>query len=510
MRSQVFAFFICVFILGSAQGLGRKRVDSIETCAVVNGEKVCRKKEMNIVDDRNLNQLNDEVIFAEEKEEEDESCVDTHELCAFWASVDECTKNPNYMLKSCPKSCNSCPNTMVDGLTLEQVEEKDQLLAGIAKYGEPQEVEKSSQDKTMFVIRKSLDYMENFIHAEKPTHNLSEEVINACRNAESRCSYWATSGECDNNPSYMVTKCAPACLSCHKIDYDTRCGKRDPNLPPGLKPGELNLMFERIVATAPGNATEETQLLAQQGKVQEDGTPYYTVTVHSRPASDASKPDENGVIPVSKSQDFEEDPWVITFDNFLTDEECQHLIELGHMHGYKRSTDVGKKNADGSFGVSVGNGRTSENAWCDTKSGCRFDPIAARVMQRISNVTGIPAQNNEDLQLLKYEVGQYYRAHHDYIRHQKDRHSGPRMLTFFLYLTEVEEGGATRLNNLGIDITPKRGRALLWPSVTNHDPSSVDSRTKHEALAVLKGTKFAANAWIHMYDSIAAHKMGCN
>ncbi len=78
--------------------------------------------------------------------------------------------------------------------------------------------------------------------------------------------------------------------------------------------------------------------------------------------------------------------------------------------------------------------------------------------------------NSLYIYLVQYEVGQYYRAHHDYIRHQKDRHSGPRMLTFFLYLTEVEEGGATRLNNLGIDITPKRGRALLWPSVTNHDP----------------------------------------
>ena len=70
----------------------------------------------------------------------------------------------------------------------------------------------------------------------------------------------------------------------------------------------------------------------------------------------------------------------------------------------------------------------------------------------------------------KYEVGQFYNPHHDYIGHQRDRQPGPRILTFFLYLTDVEEGGGTRLNDLNIEIKPKMGRALLWPSVMNYDP----------------------------------------
>ena len=70
----------------------------------------------------------------------------------------------------------------------------------------------------------------------------------------------------------------------------------------------------------------------------------------------------------------------------------------------------------------------------------------------------------------QYEPGQFYNAHHDYIGHQRNRHSGPRILTFFLYLSDVEAGGATRLNNLKIDVQPKRGRALLWPSVYRYDP----------------------------------------
>ncbi len=73
-------------------------------------------------------------------------------------------------------------------------------------------------------------------------------------------------------------------------------------------------MYERIVETAPGNASDTTQLLAQERKVQDDGTPYYTVTVHSRPASDSPKPDENGVIPTNEQKDQGKKSCVITLE----------------------------------------------------------------------------------------------------------------------------------------------------------------------------------------------------
>ena len=43
--------------------------------------------------------------------------------------------------------------------------------------------------------------------------------------------------------------------------------------------------------------------------------------------------------------------------------------------------------------------------------------------------------------LLKYEEGQFYQTHTDYIDFQVDRPSGVRVLTFYIYLNDVEEGG---------------------------------------------------------------------
>ena len=44
----------------------------------------------------------------------------------------------------------------------------------------------------------------------------------------------------------------------------------------------------------------------------------------------------------------------------------------------------------------------------------------------------------------------------------------------------------------------------------NHHYSVKDYRTRHEALPVEKGRKFAANAWIHLFNNVEAQKQGCN
>jgi len=96
-------------------------------------------------------------------------------------------------------------------------------------------------------------------------------------------------------------------------------------------------------------------------------------------------------------------------------------------------------------------------------------------------------------QMLRYEEGEYYRSHHDLIEHQIDRQEGVRIMTVYLYLNDLDEeaGGGTQFTNLGgLTVQPKRGRALLWPSVLDEDPHKKDVRTMHQAMPVIKGVKY--------------------
>ena len=71
----------------------------------------------------------------------------------------------------------------------------------------------------------------------------------------------------------------------------------------------------------------------------------------------------------------------------------------------------------------------------------------------------------------------------------------------------MEEGGATRFTDvfgddtgIHIDVKPKKGTALIWPSMLSDDILTIDERTYHAALEVTKGVKYGANAWLHLRE----------
>ncbi|KAL3915536.1 MAG: hypothetical protein SGARI_008161, partial [Bacillariaceae sp.] len=180
-------------------------------------------------------------------------------------------------------------------------------------------------------------------------------------------------------------------------------------------------------------------------------------------------------------------------ENVATESECQEMIEMGAARGYERSQDVGEKKFDGTYAAKQQDTRTSHNTWCLDE--CYKHTDHQTTIKRVENITGIPDTNSEYWQFLQYEEGQFYAEHHDYIPFHLERSQGVRILTVFLYLNDVEEGGGTHFSQLGITVQPKRGRVVIWPSVHDHDPNKKDPRTHHEALPVKKGIKYGANAW---------------
>jgi prolyl 4-hydroxylase len=173
----------------------------------------------------------------------------------------------------------------------------------------------------------------------------------------------------------MKKSCAPACKSCDYLSIEGRC-PLDPDAPNTWSAGDLNAMFVRL--------TKEPYLSMYETKI-------------------LSSPEMNG------------GPWVITMENVVSEKEANTLIELGAIEGYERSSDVGALKADGTFENNVNSGRTSTNAWC--LNDCYKNETALAVVDRLSQITGINETNSENLQMLRYEEGQHYQVHHDYIGH---------------------------------------------------------------------------------------------
>ena len=188
------------------------------------------------------------------------------------------------------------------------------------------------------------------------------------------------------------------CRSDHDTDTtrDHSCAPR-PEDPVAWKPADLDHMFERIIQTFDHvkvwscTLTATNQLKATQTSTRGSGT------------EDA---DGNKHYPLVG-------PWIITIDNFISPAEAQHLIDWGKQLGYERSQGVAQDldheelDRDGalsSVGV-VSADRTSTNTWCE--EGCHDDPVVVNVKNRLENLTGIPMDNAELIQLLQCTYGHF-------------------------------------------------------------------------------------------------------
>jgi len=397
-------------------------------------------------------------------EAEDSNCQDDEAQCSSWADHGECDNNPNYMLHFCRRSCLQCAD-QAEELQRKLDEEKKKIRTWTnteLEFGEDIGVKQNLENVDFSVSREEGTARINASREHIRNGNIGQDVIEICKNQHEDCTTWAVAGECEKNKKYMVGNCAPACLQCDMLLLDKRC-PIDRNAIPAWEPGSLNAMFERLTS--------------------EEVASKYPVTILSR------------------------DPWVVTLDDVISEEEALRLIDLGGLEGYKRSEDVGEKKSDGTYGSVVSTGRTSSNAWCTGE--CYEDPISIKVMNRLTELTMINEKNSEFLQLLRYEPGQFYEDHHDYIPHNRDNQQGVRILTSYLYLNDVEAGGGTKFTDLNITVMPKRGRALFWPSVLNDSPHQKDRRTNHQALPVEAGIKYGANGWYHQFDFKTPYEEGC-
>ena len=226
---------------------------------------------------------------------------------------------------------------------------------------------------------------------------------------------------------------------------------------------------------------------------------------------------------------------------------------------------------------------------------CVLAPAPISVYQSINQSSNCIYRSTDN-------VGQFYESHNDYIPLHAERFPGVRILTVYMYLNDVEQGGGTHFPRLGLvrlnvcvrlclcvldwwngppkilcgwrnlcifslckyapppsagplslsmfsswlpscfvsphfifcvvssyitwfggvvvchclsfvvvqTVEPKRGRAVIWPSVLDEDPNQRDDRMDHTATPVIAGVKYGANAWVHQRNFKESWRKGCH
>ncbi|CAK0818379.1 unnamed protein product [Prorocentrum cordatum] len=261
------------------------------------------------------------------------------------------------------------------------------------------------------------------------------------------------------NPSFMIDVCARSCNTCHLRNLTTRCGHLL-DMPESVEPGAINRTVQRM--------------LNIRG---------LSVEILS------------------------EDPWILKFPKFLTEEEIAFLTDAktrgpwntGQTEEYGRRKEV------------YTGFRKTDVAWCNCP--CQDHPVGRMLVSRVSEVLQVHPHYLEKMQFLRYTPGMFFKPHHDayLVGSPNDPRNTRkhRVYTFFMYLTDVARGGATHFPSLGLKVQPERGAAILWPSVYDHDPWKADPRTEHEGLAVEEGEKLSLNMWWRLGPNALAQDVGC-
>lgn len=183
-------------------------------------------------------------------------------------------------------------------------------------------------------------------------------------------------------------------------------------------------------------------------------------------------------------------PDVVVLENVLTAAECDELIALSQPK-LTRSTIVDHQTGAEEVMALRGSDGTyflrGENK------------LVARIEQRLSKLVGVPTENGEGVQILRYGIGAEYKPHYDFFlpespgsaKHMEK--GGQRIATLIIYLNDVESGGSTIFPELDFAVFPRKGGAVYFSYCDSQ--TRLDRMTLHGGTPVQSGEKWIATLW---------------
>ena len=167
--------------------------------------------------------------------------------------------------------------------------------------------------------------------------------------------------------------------------------------------------------------------------------------------------------------------------NVLSEDECEHIQQIASK---KLHTSTVSKSRDIDETI-----RKSETAWIKASE----DPVVDKLIRKCVSMTDRPFDNCEDLQVLRYKPGGFYKPHQDCFPNDKNK----RMYTFIIALNDEYEGGETVFPNIRKRYRLEKGDALFFNTLNNYECTT--KQALHGGAPVKSGEKWICNLWVRMY-----------
>ena len=178
--------------------------------------------------------------------------------------------------------------------------------------------------------------------------------------------------------------------------------------------------------------------------------------------------------------------------NFLTEEECNKVIEL--TNGKLKPSNVYTKDKD----LYITENRKSEQCWLNDNI-----TFIKNISDKIKKYSNTNDKYHEQFQVVNYEPGGFFIPHYDACDgdekycERMNQNNGPRYLTFLIYLNDNFEGGETIFPNINKKIKPEKGKAVIFQNVDENE--NIIKQSLHGGEPVSSGKKWIINKWIHLY-----------
>ena len=186
------------------------------------------------------------------------------------------------------------------------------------------------------------------------------------------------------------------------------------------------------------------------------------------------------------------DPEISAVEGFLDPDVCDWII--GRARERMTRANVVQAGA-----------RTPVKNQIRTNSSAEFgmihaDLVVLLIRDRLSAACGLPVNAMEVPQVFRYDVGQEFRLHEDYLlpdgayKANDLASHGQRAKTLLIYLNDGFEGGETDFPQLSLRFKGRKGEALMFTNVLAD--GSPDRRMRHAGLPPSAGEKWLFSQWV--------------